>query len=89
VVRGSACRAAIWTSRKSTPASKLVVTQVAQHVRVRPGDRHPGGFGGAPQAAGGSVAVHPRAATVEQDRPANAIADCPVGRPPDRRRQRD
>src|SRR5271165_4336285 len=28
VVRGSACRAAIWTSRRSTPASKLVVTKV-------------------------------------------------------------
>src|SRR5579863_2724920 len=28
VVRGSACRAAIWTSRRSTPASSMVVTKV-------------------------------------------------------------
>jgi hypothetical protein len=35
------------------------------------------------------VAVHPHAAAVEQDRPANAIADGPADRPPDRRRQRD
>jgi hypothetical protein len=35
------------------------------------------------------VAVHPRTAAVEQDRPAGAGADCPVDGPADPRRQRD
>src|ERR1022692_3503051 len=43
---------------------------VAEHVRVRPGDPHASNFGQVPQAAGGGMAVHPRAAAVEQDRPA-------------------
>src|SRR4051812_5844433 len=37
VVRGSAWRAAIWTSRSSTPASSMVV---AEHVWVHPGKPH-------------------------------------------------
>jgi hypothetical protein len=53
VVRGSACRAAICTSRKSMPASKLVVTKrMAEHVRMCPCDLDAGGFGEVPQAAG-------------------------------------
>ena len=48
---------------------------VAEHVRVRPGDRHASGFCQAAQAAGGGVAVHPGATAVEQDRPAAPVAD--------------
>ena len=54
-----------------------------------PADRHPGGFGEPPQAAGGGVAVHPGATAVEQDRPARAGAYRAVDGPPDRWRQRD
>lgn len=36
VVRGLACRAAMCTSRRSTPASSMVVTYVSQHVGVHP-----------------------------------------------------
>jgi hypothetical protein len=39
VVRGSAWRAAICTSRRLTPASSMVVTNVAEHVWMHPG--HP------------------------------------------------
>jgi hypothetical protein len=48
----------------------MVVTNVAKHVRVRPGDLDAGGLGEAVQAAGGRVPVHPGAAAVDQDRPA-------------------
>jgi hypothetical protein len=62
---------------------------VAQHMRVRPGDPHASGFGQAPQAAGGGVAVHPRTAGVKENRAGAAGTDGPVDRPPDRWRQRD
>jgi hypothetical protein len=62
---------------------------MAEHVRVRPGDRHPGGFGEPPHAAGCGVAVHPGATAVEQDRPARAGAYGAVDGPPGRWRQRD
>ena len=55
--------------------------RVAEHMRVRPGDPHSGGFGELPRAAGGGVAVHPHAAAVEQDRPAGAGADRAVDGP--------
>jgi hypothetical protein len=90
VVRGSAWRAAIWTSRRSTPGVEHGGDEgVAEHVRVRPGDRHPGGFGEPAQAAGCGVAVHPGATAVEQDRPARAGAYCAVDGPPDGWWQRD
>src|ERR1035441_160332 len=74
VVCGSAWRAAIWTSRRSTPASSIVVTEcMAEHMRVRPGNPYSGDVGQAPQAPGGGVAVHPRAAAVEQDRPVRRV----------------
>ncbi|MFZ0230277.1 MAG: hypothetical protein WAL41_25785 [Mycobacterium sp.] len=60
-----------------------------QHMRVWPCYWHCGGFGEAPQTAGGGVAVHPDAAAVEQDRPAAASADGPADGPPDGWRQRD
>src|ERR1700685_2969314 len=69
VVRGSAWRAAIWTSRKSTPASSMVATGVTGHVRVRPGDLDAGCLGEVARAAGGRVLVHPGATGVQQDRP--------------------
>ena len=48
---------------------------------MRPGDPYPSGTGQAPQVAGGSVAVHPGAAAVEQDRAAGTGADCLVDGP--------
>jgi hypothetical protein len=42
-----------------------------------------------PEAPGGRVAVHPGAAAVEQDRPADAVSDRPVDGPANRGRQRD
>ena len=60
-----------------------------KHMRVRPGNPNPGGFGKPAQAACGCVAVHPGAAGVEQDRPMIAAADGPVDGPPDRWWQRD
>ena len=57
--------------------------------RVGPGDPHAGGFGELPQAAGGSVPVHPHAAAVEQDRPAGASADRAIDGSPHRWRQGD
>jgi hypothetical protein len=56
---------------------------------MRPGDPNASGVSQAPQAAGGGVAVHPGAATVEQDRPASAGAYRLVDGPPYRGRQRD
>jgi hypothetical protein len=69
VVRGSAWRAAIWTSRKSTPASSMFGTNVAEHVRVCSGDPDVGGSGEPAQAAGGRVPVRPGAAAVEEAGP--------------------
>jgi hypothetical protein len=60
--------------------------RVPEHVRMRPGDRHPGGLGEPPQPPGGGVPVHPRAAAVEQDRPAGPSAGGLVDRAADRRR---
>jgi hypothetical protein len=62
---------------------------MAEHVRVRPGDPHPGGFGEPAQVAGGGMAVHPRAATVEQDRAVGAGAYGLVDGPADGWWQRD
>ena len=62
---------------------------MTEHVRVRPGDPHPGGFGEVPQAAGGGVAVHPGAAAVEQDRAAGTAGYGPVDGPRDGWWQRD
>jgi hypothetical protein len=62
---------------------------MAEHMRVRPGNPYPGGFGQPSQAPGGRVAVHPGAVAVEQDRPASSCACRVVGGPADRRRQRD
>jgi hypothetical protein len=69
----------------------MVVTNVgvAEHMRVRPGNTHAGSFREPPKAPGGSVAVHPRAAAIEQDRSTGAGADRPVDGPPDGWRQRD
>jgi hypothetical protein len=66
----------------------MVVTNVAEHVRMCPG-LDAGGSGESPQAAGGRVPVHPGAATVQQDRPARAVSDRPVDGPADRWRERD
>jgi hypothetical protein len=62
---------------------------VAEHVGVGPGDPDPCSGGEAPQAAGGSMAVHPGAAAVEQDRPAGAGASRLVDGACHRWRQRD
>jgi len=62
---------------------------VPEHVRVWPGDPDPRCLGESPQAAGGGVAVHPDAATGEQDWSAGAGAGCPVDRAADRGWQRD
>jgi hypothetical protein len=56
--------AAIWTSRRSTPASKGRDERIAEHMRMRPGDLDAGGLCGSMQAASGCVAVHPFAAAV-------------------------
>jgi hypothetical protein len=56
---------------------------MAEHMRVRPGDRHASSFSQAQQAAGGYVAAHPGGPAVEQDRPADASADRTVNGPPD------
>jgi len=57
---------------------------MAKHVRMRPGNSHTSGFGYPPQAAGSCVAVHPDAASVQQDRPAlpltHGTVDCPADR---------
>jgi hypothetical protein len=75
VVRGSACRAAIWTSRRSNPSVERRDEGVPEHVRVRSCHLYPGGFGELAQASRGGVAVHPGAAAVEQDRPVGTRAD--------------
>ena len=62
---------------------------VAEHMRVRPGNPHPRSFGQPPQAPGGGVAVHPSAAAIEQDRPVDTDADRAVNGPPDGWRQLD
>jgi hypothetical protein len=56
---------------------------------VRPGYRHPASFGEPPQSAGGGVSVHPGAAAVEQDRPADSGAYGLIDSPADSRWQRD
>jgi hypothetical protein len=53
------------------------------------GDSHASNLGQVPQPAGGGVAVHPGATSVEQDRPASAGADRAVDGPPGRWRERD
>jgi hypothetical protein len=71
------------------PASSMVVTNVAEHVGMRPDDLDTGGLGMPIQAEGGGVPVYTGAAAVEQDRPARAVPDRPVDGPLDRSRQRD
>src|SRR5271166_3450482 len=59
VVRGSACRAAIWTSRRSNPGIQTGRDErVPEHVRMWPGDPHVRVLGEVPQAAGGGVPIH-------------------------------
>jgi hypothetical protein len=43
----------------------MVVTNMAEHMRVRLGHPYSGNVGQVPQAPGGGVAVRPRAAAVE------------------------
>ena len=62
---------------------------VAQHMRMRPGHLDAGGLGEPVQAAGGRVPVHPGAAGVQQDRPADSGGYRAVEGPADRGRQRD
>jgi hypothetical protein len=62
---------------------------MAEHMRVRPDNPYSGDVSQAPQAPGGGVAVHPRAAAVEQDRPVSACARCAVDGPADRWWERD
>jgi hypothetical protein len=47
----------IWTLRKSTRASSIVVTTVTEHVRVHPGDLDTGSFGEPELAAGDGSAL--------------------------------
>jgi len=90
VVRGSACRAAIWTSRRSTPASKRRGHEgVPEHVRVHPGHSDSRGVGEVEQSAGCGVAVHPASRAVEQDRPGPPVADGSLDSARDRGWQRD
>jgi len=56
---------------------------------VRPGGLDAGGLGEVAQAAGGCVPVHPGAAGVQQDRPADPGGYRPVDGPADRGRQWD
>jgi hypothetical protein len=62
---------------------------VAKHVRVCLGHLYAGLIREVPQAAGRCVTVHPRAAAVEQDRPARAASSSPVDGPPYCGQQRD
>jgi hypothetical protein len=89
VVRGSACRAAICTSRKSTPASSMVVTKVWRSMCgcIR-GNRTTGYVGQSSEPPGRGVPVHPCPTGVHQDRPRSPCADRPVDRPRHRRWQR-
>src|SRR5574342_639791 len=81
VVRGSAWRAAIWTSWRLTPASSMVVTKnMPEHMWVHSGHFDSGGVGQVPQPAGGGVAIHAGAGAVEQDRPSSALTDGAVDR---------
>jgi hypothetical protein len=88
VVRGSAWRAAICTSRRSTPASSMVVTPVAQHVGMHARESDSGTGGEAEQPSGGGVAVHSGASGVEQDRPDQSAVHGPVDGSPYGWRQR-
>src|SRR5450755_4123871 len=90
VVRGSACRAAIWTSRRSTPASSMVVTKVWRSMcgcglEIR-------------TPAASARRLRRRVAAwrfirapllLSRIGPRARGADRPVDGPPDRRRQRD
>ncbi len=86
---GSAWRAAIWTSRRSTQASSMVVTKVCRsNVRVHRGDLRAAEVGQAPQPAGGAVTIHPGPSATEEDGAARAVAYGPFDGPSHRRRQR-
>jgi murein DD-endopeptidase MepM/ murein hydrolase activator NlpD len=81
VVRGSACRAAICTSRRLTPGVEhRGDVRVAEHVRMHPRDLDSRGVGQLLHPAGGRVPVHPGAVWVAQDRPALAAVDGSVDR---------
>jgi hypothetical protein len=60
-----------------------------EHVRVRPGNPHTCSLSEASEASGGSVAIHPDAAAVEQDRAVCTGADRLVDGPADGWWQRD
>ncbi len=60
-----------------------------EHVTVRPDNSHTCGPGEAPEPPGGSVAIHPGTAAVEQDRAVRAGADGLVDGPADGWWQRD
>jgi hypothetical protein len=60
-----------------------------KHVRVHPWQADTGGSREVAEAAGGGVSVHPAPLGVEQDRPADPIADGVVDGPPGRRREGD
>ena len=62
---------------------------MAEHVGVRFGDLNSCSVSKAPQAAGRSMATHPGAAAVQQDRSTIPDTDRPVDRPAYGGRQRD
>ena len=70
-------------------AAGPVIPHRGARISVRPGHRDAGGLGEPVQAAGGRMAVHPGAAGVQEDRPADPGACSPVDGPADRGRQRD
>ena len=77
-------------SRAQSQGSCLTTGKPGGHrMRARPGDPHPSGLGEAPQAAGGTVAVHQGAPAVEQDRAVRMGADRLVDGSADCWRQRD
>jgi hypothetical protein len=90
VVRGSAWRAAIWTSRKSTPASSMVVTKVWRSMcGCGLVIRTPAVSTRRPRRRAAAWRSHPGAAAVEQDRAAGVGAYGLVDGPADGWWQRD
>jgi hypothetical protein len=89
VVRGSAWRAAIWTSRRPVPAPGMVVTNVPEHVGMSPVDPDSRCLGEPSEPPGGCMPVHPRAEAAGQDRPGVTVARGAVDGPAGRWGQRD
>src|SRR4051812_12621841 len=90
VVSGSACLAAIWTSRRSTPASSMVVTKVWHSMcgcmrTVETPAAAPSAF----SPAGSGVPAHACSVAVAQDWPVSAVADSPIDGAADSWRERD